>query len=137
MFFRLPDSLLKMENPQSSEANSTPKSNLDRFDVPIGILALTLYIIQRCVAFAWLQSLSGSGTGWEANALEFFFGRPPYSILDILLGFDIPESMLGLLNPRNFLQAILQAVHFLINWWLAGLPFRGLLFFEKRGAEQQ
>jgi hypothetical protein len=90
-----------------------------------------LYIIQRCVAFAWLQSLSGSGTGWEANGLEFFFGRPPYSILDILLGFDIPESMLGLLNPKNIAQAVLQSMHFLINWFFAGVPFRIILSFQR------
>jgi|WetSurMetagenome_2_1015567.scaffolds.fasta_scaffold79206_2 hypothetical protein len=126
-----------MDNMQRSDAASPQKSNLDRFDIPIGILALTLYVIERWIAFAWLQSRSGSGTGWEAQGLEFFFGRPPYSILDILLGFDVPESWLGLLHPKNIAQAVLQALHFLINWFLAGLPFRFLLFLEKRRAEQE
>jgi hypothetical protein len=112
-----------------------PDSDLKRFETPIGLLAIALYVIERLLAFAFLQDRAGSGTGLESQLLGFFFGQPPYSILDILFGFDIPESLIGIFNPRNIIQAILQAVHFLINWWLAGLPFRLYLLLEKRNSE--
>jgi len=113
-----------------------PESDLARFEIPIGILAIVMYVLERVLAFAWLQNRSVSGTGWETEFLGFFFGQAPYSFFNILLGFDVPESLLVILNPRNIAQAVLQALHFLINLFLAGLPFRLLLLLEKQRAEQ-
>ena len=123
-----------MEDFSQPEKNHKPVSDLQRFETPIGLLAIALYVVERLLAFAYLQNQAGFA-GMESQLLGFFFGQPPYSILDILLGFDVPESLIGILNPRNIVQAVLQAVHFLINWWLAGLPFRLFLFIEKRGTE--
>jgi hypothetical protein len=114
-----------------------PVSDPKRFETAIGILALALYVIERCLAFAYLRSRSISGTGWEFQVLEFFFGQPPYSIFNILFGFGVPEALLSILNPRNIAQAVLQAVLFLLNWWLVGLPFRLLFFLEKRKTERE
>jgi hypothetical protein len=121
----------------SSPAGPSPKpgSGLERFEFAIGILALAGYIIERCIAFAFLQSRSASGGELESKILGFFFGQPPYSIFDILLGFGMPEGMLGILNPRNILQAILQALHFLANWWIAKLPFWTYLKWINRARE--
>jgi hypothetical protein len=123
-----------MEDFSRPEKDHKPVSDLQRFETPIGLLAIALYIIERLLAFAYLQDQAGSA-GMESQLLGFFFGQPPYSILDILLGFDVPETLIGILNPRNILQAALQTVHFLINFFLAGLPFRFLLLLEKRRAE--
>ncbi len=112
-----------------------PVSDLQRFETPIGLLAIALYVIERLLAFTYLQNQAGSGAGMESQLLGFFFGQPPYSILDILLGFDVPETLIGIFNPRNILQALLQTAHFLINFFLAGLPFRLLMLLEKRGAD--
>ncbi len=123
-----------MEDFSQPEKDHKPASDLQRFETPIGLLAIALYVIERLLAFAYLQNQAGSA-GMESQLLGFFFGQPPYSILDILLGFDVPETLIGILNPRNILQAILQTAHFLINFFLAGLPFRLLLLLEKRRAE--
>ena len=125
-----------MESPPGSEQESKPESGLPRFEIPIGILALALYVIERVWAFTYLQSRSVSGAGWETELLGFFFGQAPYSLVNILLGFDVTEALLVILNPRNIMQAVLQALHFLINLFLAGLPFRLLLLLEKQRAEQ-
>jgi hypothetical protein len=113
------------------------ESDLTRFEIPIGILAIVMYVLERVLAFAWLQSRSVSGAGWETEFLGFFFGQAPYSFFNILLGFDVPETFIGMLNPGNILRALLQVVHFLINIFLAGLPFRLLLLLEKQRAEQE
>jgi hypothetical protein len=127
-----------MQNLPQSGIDSKPESDPKRIETAIGILALALYVIERCLAFVYLQSRSISGTaGWESQVLEFFFGQPPYSIFNILFGFGVPEALLSILNPRNIAQAVLQAVLFLLNWWLVGLPFRLILFIEKRRIEQE
>jgi hypothetical protein len=119
------------------EKDLKPESGLQRFGTPIGLLAIAVYVIERIAAFVCLRNRVGSGAGWESQLLGFFFGQPPYSILDILLGFDIPESWIGILDPRKIIQAVIQAIHFSINWWLAGLPFRLFLLLEKHGPEQE
>ncbi len=124
-----------MENFSPPENDLKPESDLARFEIPIGLLAIALYVIERVLAFTWLRTVSASSTGLDSQLLGFFFGEPPYSILDILFGFDIPELLIGILNPKNIIQAVLQAVHFFINWWLAGLPFRLYLLVEKHNAE--
>ncbi len=126
-----------MQYPLRSGTDSKPESDPKRFDTAIGLLALALYVIERCLAFALLQSRSVSGAGWESELLGYFFGQPPYSIFNILLGFTVPEGLLAMLNPRNIAQAVLQAAHFLTNWWIVGLPFRLFLFLEKRGNEKE
>ncbi|MBN2086166.1 MAG: hypothetical protein JW748_13185 [Anaerolineales bacterium] len=113
------------------------ESDLKRFDTPIVLLALALYVVERVLAFVWLQNRIGSGAGWEARFQEFFFGQEAHSIFNILLGLDMPESLLGILDPRNIFRAVLQTLHFLANWWIAGLLFRLSLFLAKRRAEQE
>jgi len=75
------------------------ESDLTRFEIPIGMLAIVMYVLERVLAFAWLQSRSVSGAGWETEFLGFFFGQAPYSFFNILLGFDVPETFIGMLNP--------------------------------------
>ncbi len=119
-----------MENSARPGKNLQSESGLNRFEIPIGLLAIALYAIERVLAFAYLQNQTGSA-GMESRLLGFFFGQPPYSILDVLLGFDVPETWIGFLNPMNILQTLLQTLHFLINWFLSGLPFRVYLLFER------
>ena len=76
-----------MEDFSQPEKDHKPVSDLQRFETPIGLLAIALYVIERLLAFACLQNQAGSGAGLESQLLGFFFGQPPYSILDILLGF--------------------------------------------------
>jgi len=115
-----------------TQDRSPAHNPLERFEPLIGFLAFALYVAERCLAFACLQNFSGSGTGLETQLLEFFFGQPPYSIFNILLGFGPPESLLGILTPRNILQAILQGLQFLANWWIIGMLFRLIAIFSNR-----
>ena len=105
-----------MENRALAETVRPSGSGAERFEPPIAILAFALYVLERCLAFAFLLNRAEAGGGWESRLLAFLFGSAPYSILDILFGFDTPAGWIGFLSPRNILQAVLQVVHFLINW---------------------
>lgn len=111
-----------MEINPSSEHD--PEITLDRLEIPILLFALALYIIERCIAFVFLQSRSGSIGGLESQLLDFFFGQPPYSIFDLLLGFDPTGGLLDLLHPRSLLVVTVQIIHFWVNYWMIKLPFR-------------
>jgi hypothetical protein len=97
--------------------------DLERFDFAIVIIALILYVVERCLAFAFLQSRSGDAGALESQLMGFFFGRPPYSILNLLLGFDLNKGLFGLIQPMNLLVAIIQAAHFLVNFWIVRFSF--------------
>jgi hypothetical protein len=125
-----------MENPPRTGNEFQPKSSLEQFEFQIGILALVLYVLERCAAFAFLQSRIAVAGAIESRIMEFFFGRAPYSVFDIVLGFGPPENMLEILNPINILKAGLQAGHFLVNWLIVGLPFRVYLKFTNFKKEQ-
>jgi hypothetical protein len=124
-----------MDKASRPETESRTDTDPGRFDAAIGVLALALYVIERCLAFVFLESRSASAGLWETRLLEFFFGRPPYSIFDILAGFGPPEGMFALLSPRNILQALLQGLHFFANWWIARLPLQVILKWKNRGRE--
>jgi hypothetical protein len=99
------------------------KENLERFEFPIVAISLVLYMVERCLAFALLQSRSGDAGALESQIMVFFFGQPPYSILNLLLGFDLNQGLFGLIQPINLLRAMIQAAHFLVNYWIARFPF--------------
>jgi hypothetical protein len=64
-----------------------------------------------------------------SEVLRFLYGEPPYSILDVLLGFAVPDQgLMFLLQPHNLLLALAQAVHFGLTW---GLIY-GLFWFVER-----
>jgi hypothetical protein len=112
-----------MDTSSSNQSGQRPSGDPGRFDLAIGLLAIALYVVERCAAFFFLLRRAGAGGGVEAELLGFFFGREPYSILDILVGFDSYAGWFGLPIPRNILQVLLQGLHFLANVWIAGLPF--------------
>jgi hypothetical protein len=64
--------------------------------------------------------------------MGFFFGRPPYSILNLLLGFDLNQGLFGLIQPMNLLAVMIQAVHFLVNFWIVRIPFLFITGLKER-----
>jgi hypothetical protein len=119
----------------SPAAGLESKAGLERYETAIAILAFAAYILERCAAFFILQNRAGSGGDLESQLLEFFFGQTPHSVLDVLLGFGPPEALREILNPRNILQAVLQGLHFLANWWIVSLPFRMYAGWKSRNRE--
>jgi len=67
------------------------EADLERFEFAFVITALALYVAERCLLFAFLQGHSGDAGRLESQVNEFLFGRPPYSIFNILLGFDLNQ----------------------------------------------
>jgi hypothetical protein len=105
-----------------NKMDGNDKYNLERFEFPIVAIALVLYVAERCLVFAFLQNRSGDAGVLESQVMGFFFGRPPYSILNLLLGFDLNQGFFGLIQPINLLRVISQAAHFLLNYWIVRLP---------------
>ncbi len=101
------------------------KTDLERFEFAIVIIALALYVAERWFGFALLQGRTGFAGWFESQVKEFLFGQPPYSILNLLLGFDLNQGLFGFLQPLNLFRVVIQAAHFLINYWIV----RAQLFF--------
>jgi hypothetical protein len=112
------------------------KYDLEGFEFPIVAIALVLYVAERCLVFAFLQSRSGDAGAFESQVMGFFFGRPPYSILNLLLGFDLNQGLFGLIQPMNLLAVMIQAVHFLINFWIVRIPFLFITGLINKRADQ-
>jgi|PlaIllAssembly_1097288.scaffolds.fasta_scaffold701417_2 hypothetical protein len=108
-----------------------PPSGTGRFDLAIGVLAFAGYVLERFLVFLFLRSRTGGE--WESGLLELFFGKAPYSVLNVVLGFSPPEAIWELLTPVALGRALLQVLHFLANWWLASLPFRAYARWRDRG----
>ena len=88
------------------------------------IIAALLFAIERYILFSVLVPLSAAGSQAAAQALAFLYGNPPYSIFNVLLGFQIPdEGLMFLLQPHNMLLGFTQALHYGINLGLAFAPF--------------
>ncbi len=124
-----------MIDPSQTAANHKPAADLERFEIAIVVIAFVLYGIERCLAFAFLQCRMDTAGGLESQFLEFFFGKQPYSILDILLGFDFGDGLLSLFQPRNLLLVTFQIIHFWINYWILKLPLLLLSRVLKRNTE--
>ena len=112
-----------MDKPVKKTIAIIHPNDLERFDTAIGIFALILYILERYAIFAYLLNHSNPVSGFESQILEFLFGRPPYSILNILLGFDSSQDLFGIILPINFLSVVLQSGHFLLNYLMVRFPF--------------
>jgi hypothetical protein len=112
------------------------KDDLERFEFPIIAIAFVLYVVERCLAFAFLQSRSGDAGAFEFQVMGFLFGQPPYSILNLLLGFDLNLGLFGLFQPINLLRGMIQAAHFLANYWIVRFPFLYISRFMNKKADQ-
>jgi hypothetical protein len=112
-----------MDKPVNKPIAIIHPNDLERFDTAIVILALILYIAERYAIFAYLFNHSNPVSGFESQILGFLFGRPPYSILNILLGFDSSQGLFGIILPINFLAVVLQFGHFLLNYLMVRFLF--------------
>jgi hypothetical protein len=112
-----------MDKPVKKPIAIIHPNGLERFDTAIVILALIFYIVERCAIFAYLLNHSNPVSGFESQILGFLFGRPPYSFLNILLGFDSNQGLFGIILPINFLSVVLQSGHFLLNYLMVRIPF--------------
>jgi hypothetical protein len=101
---------------------SSDDSNLEKYEFPIVAFALGFYVIERFLAFIFLQNWSVESGAMESQILGFLFGQPPYSILNILLGFDLNQGLFGFVQPRNLILAAIQIAHFGLNYWILKLP---------------
>ena len=89
------------------------KSYFERRSGWITAVAVIVFAAQRLTLLSYLTSLAAARSALAAEVLHFLYGEPPYSILDTLLGFYVPdEGLLFLLQPHNLLLALAQAVHF-------------------------
>ncbi len=107
---------------------TTESSNEDgvfeKWGCAIFILAAILLGIQRYIAFAFLYQMGMQGNQAAQQLHMFLFGSPPYSIIDILLGFEISDQgLFFLFQPHNWLLGLIQAIHFGLNVGLAYIPF--------------
>ena len=83
--------------------------------------AVVLFAIERFLLFTTLPG--------QDQTHGFLFGEPPYSMFDVLLGFEVPdEGLLFLLQPHNILLASAQAFHMALN---VALVYSGLWLIER------
>lgn len=120
-----------MEDLKKPDPVSSYKDDPERFESPIIVIALALYIIERCLAFAFLQSRSASAGALESMVMGFLFGQPPFSIFNILLGFELNQGLFVLLQPRILLSVTIQIAHFWVNYWIVRFPFMALNWVGK------
>ena len=113
-----------MDNYYSSESLDGEDSFGNRYGCLILIIATVLFAIQRFLIFSFLGNLSSQANSTASAILDFLFGEPPYSVFDLLLGFEMPDDALFyLLQPRNWALGLVQAIHWGLNIGLAMLPF--------------
>lgn len=93
--------------------------DIDRWGCAIWIVAALLVAAQRVALFLVLAPHSHSIDRPLLDLHKFLFGEYPYSILDILFGFQIPDSgLLFIIQPHNWLIGGVQAVHVFLNFAL-------------------
>jgi hypothetical protein len=107
-----------MDDSTIQKTNPSPAARPQSADLAVVVLALLLYVLERYAAFVFLEWRTGSGGSVEAQLLGFFFGQPPYSLLDILLGFDSYQGLFGLPVWKYVPQVIIQGMLFLTNAWI-------------------
>jgi hypothetical protein len=95
----------------------------ERFEAAIMIIAFVFYAAERYFAFVFLDSRTSGAGALESLLRQVLFGRPPYSFLKLLLGFELNQGLFGLVQPVNLLAVTIQVVHFLINYWIVRFPF--------------
>lgn len=95
----------------------------ERFEAVIIIIAFVLYVAERYFAFVFLDSRAAGAGAMESLVRQVMFGRPPYSFLNVLLGFDLNQGLFGLVQPINLLAVTIQVILFLINYWIVRFPF--------------
>lgn len=109
---------------QDFKQSDPEQSLLEKFGCLIFTIAALLLAAQRYLAFVFLGWESASGSSTAFSIMDFMFGDPPYSVFDVLLGFQIPdEGIFFLLQPHNLALGLVQAVHFGINVGLTMFPF--------------
>jgi hypothetical protein len=108
----------------------------ERFEFVIVIIALGLYVAERCLAFAFLDSRGAGAGAMESLLRQILFGRPPFSIFNVVLGFDLNQGLFGLVQPFNLLAVTIQVVHFLINYGIVRIPFLLLANIIRRRTDQ-
>jgi hypothetical protein len=87
-----------------------------RWGTAVLIVSVVLFAVERYVVFSALVPLASAGSHSAGEVLGFLYGNPPYSIFNVLLGFEIPaEGLFFLLQPHNVLLGISQAIHYGIN----------------------
>jgi hypothetical protein len=95
----------------------------DRLGCGVLVLATLLFAAERYLLFVGLPSLSAPSRSAAFLLHRFLFGDPPYSLFDVLLGFEIPdEGLVFLLQPHNLLLGLAQAAHFGANLGIVYLP---------------
>jgi hypothetical protein len=94
-------------------------------------LATLLFAFQRYIAFRFLLHQTEQGSQISQQFLMFLFGKPPFSISDIFLGFQLfDEGVIFILQPRSWLIAIVQGIHFGLNIGIAYIPIWPLSRFK-------
>jgi hypothetical protein len=89
---------------------------MERWGCAIFAIGAVLFASQRFILFNLLLPASELENTAAAQAHRFLFGHPPYSIVDVLLGFEVPdEGLLFLLQPHNLLLGFTQALHTGLN----------------------
>jgi len=107
-----------------STASEQEHPVIRRWGWAVLLIGALLFATQRYILFSVLVPLSAARSEAAAQTLAFLYGNPPYSIFDVLLGFQIPdEGIVFLLQPHNMLLGIAQALHYGINLALAFAPF--------------
>ena len=107
-----------MDDSTIQKTNPSPAARPQSADLAVVALALLLYVLERYAAFVFLEWRAGSGGSVEVQLLEFFFGQPPYSPPDILLGVDSYQGLFGLPVWQYIPQVVFQVMHFLANVWI-------------------
>jgi hypothetical protein len=105
------------------EGPASPDDAFQHHGCAIFIIAAILLAVERLFLFYALAS-PAIATVPFASMHDFMFGSAPYSIFDVLLGFEVPsEGLFFILQPRNLALGAFQAVHFGINLAVAHGPF--------------
>jgi hypothetical protein len=116
-----------LPSPEATSLTSQDKTEdkVSWYYAASGLLAVVLVAAERVYALGMLQSLSGRGDAVAQSLLALFYGNPPYSLLDVILGLSIPdEPLLLVLQPRTYAIGIAQAVHFGANFLTLYAIFR-------------
>ena len=97
----------------------------DKFGSLIIILALLIYISTRIFLFNYLPN-SASSSSISSIIHHLLFGSEPFSIINVILGFDLNEGLFGLIQPKNLLLVIVQGCYFFLSYSFVRLPFIAL-----------
>lgn len=109
---------------ESLSADNGAGEFFERYGCIIFLVAALFLGFERIVLFYSLPRMPEYALGVFASLHSFMFGEPPYSLFDILLGFQFPdEGLLFILQPRNLAIGVFQAFHYGLNVLAAAFPF--------------